>query len=96
MLLFRVGKPLLVSVSVGGPFESLGMDFVELDLSDSGKVCFSFPRLFRPDVYALSDHQAESVVPCLVDLVWCHGVSSRIIHDRTPEFYQMYCRKQLI
>ena len=32
-----MGKPLLVNVPVGGPFECLGMDFVELDLSGSGK-----------------------------------------------------------
>ena len=32
-----VGKPLLVSVPVGGSFECLGMDFVELNLSGSGK-----------------------------------------------------------
>ena len=30
------GKPPLVSIPVGGVFECVGMDFVELDLSSSG------------------------------------------------------------
>ena len=23
---------------------------------------------------------------CLMDIIWCHGVPNRIIHDRAPEF----------
>ena len=65
------------------------MDFVELDLSEIGKryalVFQDYPTKW-PEVHALFDHKAESVVQCLVDLVWHHGVSSRIIHDRVPMF----------
>jgi len=32
-----VGKPLSASAPVGDPFECLGMGFVELDSSESGK-----------------------------------------------------------
>ena len=74
---------------MGGPFECPGMDFVELDWSESGK---RYALVFQDYltkwlvVYALSDCKAESVVQCLVDLVSCHGVPSSITHDRTPEF----------
>ena len=84
-----VGKPLLVSVPVGGPFECLGMDFVELDLSESGKryaLVFQDYLTKWPEVYAVSDHKAETVAQCLIDLIWRHGVPNRIIHDRAPEF----------
>ena len=37
-------------------------------------------------MHALLDHKAKSAAQCLVDLVWCHGVPSRIIHDRAPGF----------
>ena len=93
-----MSKPLLVSVPVRGPFECLGMDFVEFDLSGTGKrdaLVFQDYLTKWPEMYALSDCKAETVAQCLVDLAWHHGVPSRIIHDRAPEFYQMYCRKQL-
>jgi len=83
-----VGKPLLVSVPVGGPFECLGMDFVELDPSESGKYALVFQDYLTkwPEVYAVADRKAETVAQCLKDLIWRHGVPNRIIHDRAPEF----------
>ena len=49
------------------------MDFVELDVSKSGnRYVFVFQDYLSkwPEVYALSNRQAETVVKCLQDLVW--------------------------
>ena len=83
------GKPPLVSIPVGGPFDMIGMDFVELDVSKSGN---RYALVFQdylskwPEVYALSNRRAETVAKCLQDLVWRHGVPNRIVHDRAAEF----------
>ena len=83
------GKPPLVSIPVGGPFDMIGMDFVELDVSRSGN---RYALVFQdylskwPEVYALSNRRAETVAKCLQDLVWRHGVPNQIVHDRAAEF----------
>lgn len=75
--------------SCGGPFDCVGMDFVELDMSKRGNwyaLVFQDYLSKWPEVYALADRKATTVANCLVDLVWKHGVPNKIIHDRTPEF----------
>ena len=39
-----------------------------------------------PEVYPVRDRRAETVVNCLLDLIWKHGVPNHIIHDRAAEF----------
>jgi len=84
-----IGKPPLVSIPVGGIFECVGMDFVELDLSSSGN---RYALVFQdylskwPEVYAVVNRKAETVAQCLLDLIWKHGGPSRMIHDRAAEF----------
>ena len=83
------GKPPLVSIPLGGPFDMIGMDFVELHVSTSGN---RYALVFQdylskwPEVYALSNRRAETVAKCLQDLVWRHGVPNKIVHDRAAEF----------
>ena len=83
------GRPPLVNIPVGGPFDCIGMDFVELDVSKQGN---RYALVFQdylskwPEVYALADRKATTVAKCLIDLVWKHGVPNRIIHDRAAEF----------
>ena len=83
------GRPPLVNIPVGGPFDCIGMDFVELDLSRQGN---RYALVFQdylskwPEVYALTDRKATTVAKCLTDLVWKHGVPNKIIHDRAAEF----------
>ena len=83
------GRPPLVSILVSGPFDCIGMDFVELDISKQGN---RYALVFQdylskwPEVYALADRKATTVAKCLMDLVWKHGVPNKIIHDRAPEF----------
>ena len=83
------GEPPLVNIPVGGVFECVGMEFVELDLSSSGN---RYALVFQdylskwPEVYAVSNRKAETVAECLLDVIWKHGVPMRIIHDRAAEF----------
>ena len=83
------GKPPLVSIPVGGAFDCISMDFVELDKTkDGNKYALVFQDYLSkwPEVYALPDRKAETVARCLLDLVWRHGVPNGIIHDRAAEF----------
>ena len=71
-----------MSIPVSGPFDCIGMDFVELDMSKQGN---RYALVFQdylskwPEVYALADRKATTVAKC-------HGVPNKIIHDRGPEF----------
>ena len=83
------GKPPLVNIPVGGSFECIGMDFVELDQSaDGNRYALVLQDYLTkwPEVYAVANRKAETVAAYLVDLIWRHGVPSRIIHDRAAEF----------
>ena len=83
----NTGKPPLVSIPFGGPFDMIGMDFVELDVSNSSK---RYALVFQDylskwsEVYALSNRQAETISKYLQDCK--HGVPNRIVHDRAAEF----------
>jgi len=84
------GRPPLKSIVIGGPFECIGMDFLELDTAKSGS---KYALVFLQDylskwleVYPVKDYKAETVARCLLDLMWRHGVLARIIHDRAAEF----------
>ena len=85
----RRTKPPLKCIDVGEPFECIGMDIKEFDKSSKGN---QYALVFQdyltkwPEVYPLPDHKAPTVAGCLADLIWRHGVPSRIIHDRAPEF----------
>ena len=83
------GRPPLKSIEVGGIFECIGMDFLEMDTAKSGnKYALVFQDYLSkwPEVYPVKDRKAETVAHCLLDLVWKHGVPSRIVHDRAAEF----------
>ena len=77
-----------MSIPVGGPFDCIGMDFVELDVTEDGNryaLVFQYYLTKWPEVYTLSNRKAETVAQCLLDLVWKHGVPNKIIHNRAAE-----------
>ena len=75
----------MVSIPVEGPFDCVGMDFMELDVTQDGnKYTLVFQDYLTkwPKVYVLSNRKAETVAQCLLDLVWKHEVPNKIIiHD---------------
>ena len=82
-------KPPLKCIPVGKPFECLGMDFKEMDVSEDGnKYALVFQDYLTkwPEVFAVKDRTATTVSKCLAELVWRHGVPAKIIHDRAAEF----------
>ena len=57
------GTPPLVSIPIGGPFESIGMNFVELDKSTNGN-CYAlvfqdYPNKW-PEVYTVNNRRTNS------------------------------------
>ena len=85
----RRSKPPLQCIEVSEPFECIGMDIKEFDMSTKGNryaLVFQDYLTKWPEVYPIPNHQASTVADCLADLIWRHGVPSRIIHDRVPEF----------
>ena len=83
------GRPPLKSIEVGGIFECIGMDFLEMDTAKSGnKYTLVFQDYLSkwPEVYPVKDRKPETVAHCLLDLVWKHRVPSRIVHDHAAKF----------
>lgn len=65
------------------------MDFKELDVSADGNryvLVFQGYLTKWPEVFPVKDWTVPSVAKCLAELVWRHGVPSKIIHDRVAEF----------
>ena len=82
-------KPPLHCIPVGQPFECIGMDFKELDVSvDGNRYALVFQDYLTkwPEVFPVKDRTAPTVAKCLAEMVWRHGVPTKIIHDRTAEF----------
>jgi len=85
----RTTKPPLKSIPVGGPFEVIGMDFKQMDISRQGNRYALVLQDYLtkwPEVYAVADRSAKTVATCLADFIWKHGVPVKIIHDRAAEF----------
>lgn len=82
-------KPPLHCIPVGQPFECVGMDFKELDISaDGNRYALVFQDYLTkwPEIFAVKDRTAPTVAKCLAELVWRHGVPAKLIHDRAAEF----------
>jgi len=85
----RQKKPPLKCIPVGEPFQCLGMDFKEMDVSGDGNryaLVFQDYLTKWPEVFAVKDRTATTVAKCLAEIVWRHGVPAKIIHDRAAEF----------
>ena len=64
-------------IEVGEPFECIGMENKELDLSNKRNryaLVFQDYLIKWPEVYPISDHKAHTVADCLADLIWRNGV----------------------
>jgi len=80
----RIPCPPLKSIPVDEPFECIGMDFKEFDVSyKENRYALVFQDYLTkwPEVYPVPDWKAQTVAGYLAELVWRHGVPSCIIHD---------------
>ena len=86
----RKKRPPLQSVAVGGPFEMVGVDVLQLPLSHQGHqyaVVFQDYLTKWPEVFAVADQKAETIARLLVEhVVVRHGVPGRLLSDRGPNF----------
>ena len=74
----------LVRISVEGSFICIGMNFVELGITQDGNryvLVYQDYLTKWPKVYARSNRKTETVARYLLDLVWKHGVPNGIIHN---------------
>ena len=76
-------RPPLKSITVGGPFECVGMDFKEMDKSGTGNRYALVLQDYLtkwPKIYAVPDRK-------VMDFIYKHGVPNRVIHDRAAELF---------
>ena len=67
-----MGPGVATPLPVGGSFDCVGMDYMELDFSQDGNryVLVIQDYLTKwPEVYALSNRKTETLAQCLLDLV---------------------------
>ena len=79
-------RPPLMSIKVGGPFERVGVDILEMPLTESGNcyvVIFMDCLTKWVEAFPLPDQASESIARLLVDHVICRrGVPKVLLSDR--------------
>ena len=82
--------PPLTPIPVGGPFDRMGVDVVQLPRTRSGKqyaVVFVDYMTKWPEVFATSNQSAFTIAKLLVEkIVSRHGVPSQLLSDRGGAF----------
>ena len=86
----RPTKPYLTPISVGGPFDRVGVDVLQLPKSSKGNqyaVVFIDYLTKWPEVYATKDQTSVTIAKLLVEkIVSRHGVPSQLLSDRGAAF----------
>ena len=89
----NIGKPLhpsLVPLPVGGPFDRVGVDVVQLPTSQKGNkyaVVFIDYLTKWPEVYPTRNQSSLTIAKLLVEhIIPQHGVPSQLLSDRGPAF----------
>ncbi len=86
----RRSKPPLRSIPVGGPFERVGVDLMEMPLTMQGNryvIVFVDYLTKWVEAYPLADQTSETIARVLVDQILCrHGVPRELLSDRGANF----------
>ena len=86
----RVCRPPLQNIPVSGPFHRVGVDVVQLPLTQAGNkyaVVFIDYLTKWVEVFAVADQTAETVARLFVEGVVCrHGVPQELLSDRGGNF----------
>ena len=86
----RAVKPLLTPIPVGGPFDRVGVDVVQLPVTRKGNkyaVVFMDYLTKWPEVFPTKDQTAPTIAKLLVEkIISRHGVPSELLSDRGPSF----------
>ena len=86
----RAIKPNLMPIPVGGPFDRIGVDVLQLPKSSKGNtyaVVFMDYLTKWPEVYPTKDQSAPTIARLLVEKIVCrHGVPGELLSDRGAVF----------
>ena len=81
-------RPPLKPLDVGGPFERIGVDILEMPKTERGNsyiIVFMDYLTKWPEAYAISNQSSETIARLLVENVICHhGVPKELLSDRGP------------
>ena len=82
--------PPLQTIPVGGPFHRVGVDVLQLPLTERGnKYVIVFVDYFTkwPEAFAAPDQTAETIARLFVEKIVCrHGIPEELLSDRGPNF----------
>ena len=83
-------RPPLHPIPVGGPFNRLGVDVLQLPLTRNGNryvVVFADYLTKWVEAFPVPDQTAETIARLLVEKIVCiHGVPEQLLSDRGPNF----------
>ena len=83
-------KPLLTPIPVGGPFDRVGVDILQLPKSSRGNryaVVFMDYLTKWPEVFPAADQSAPTIAKLLVErIISRHGVPKELLSDRGASF----------
>ena len=86
----RAGLPPLQPIPVGGPFHRLGVDVLQLPLTEAGNlyvVVFMDYLTKRAEAFVVPDQSAETIAKLLVEEIFCrHGTPQELLSDRGANF----------
>ena len=83
-------KSPLQPIPVGGPFHRVGVDVLQLPLTEKGNryvVVFMDYLTKWPEAFAVPDQKAETISRLLVEEIVCqHGIPEELLLDRGTNF----------
>ena len=86
----RSSKPPLQPITVGGPFHRMGVDVLQLPLTESGNqyvVVFMDYLTKWVEAFAVANQSAKTIAELLVEQIFCrHGAPQELLSDRGPNF----------
>ena len=86
----RAFKPPLQPIPVGGPFHRVGVDVLQLPLTESGNqyvVIFLDYLTKWVEAFAVPDQSATTIAKLLVEEIFCrHGAPEHLLSDRGANF----------
>ena len=86
----RAVTPPLTNIPVGGPFNRMGVDVLQLPVTESGNkyvVVFCDYLTKWVEAFAVSNQSAETIARLLVEEIFCrHGAPEELLSDRGANF----------
>lgn len=86
----RAVRPPLTTIPIGGPFHRMGVDVLQLPVTESGNkyvVVFADYLTKWVEAFAVPNQSAETIAHILVEEIFCrHGTPEHLLSDRGANF----------